>query len=140
MYGNMQAAQMSGSLVGAQMSLAGRIVDNFESITANDIPMDNAGAIFIKSDGMEIQKKYWGNDGLIKTTSYKRILDTKDAEANTLSSKEEKLKIDLSDEFTARFDEVMNKLGELEKSITGKRVVKNDKRNTDDVSTGNEQA
>jgi hypothetical protein len=127
----MSPAQMSGTL-------NGRIVDDFANITANDVPMDNMGAVFIKSDGSEIQKRFWGNDGLIKVTSYKAILDDKSENSDILSTSEEKLKSDLSDAFTARFDEVMNKLETMEKSITGKRATKNVKSNADDVPAGNE--
>ena len=35
------------------MGLNGRVVDNFNMITANDVPMDNFGAIFVKVDGAD---------------------------------------------------------------------------------------
>jgi hypothetical protein len=134
----MSQTPMSGSQSVMQMSLAGRIVDSFENITANDVPMDNVGAIFIKSDGLEIQKRFWGNDGLIKVKSYKEILDEKNENTDILSTSEEKLKSDLSDAFTARFDEVMNKLETIEKSFNGRKAVKNGKSNANDVPTDDE--
>lgn len=76
-------AQMSGSL-------AGRIVDSFDSITADLVPMDNLGAVFIKSDGSEIQRRVWGNDGIIKITSYLAQNGVLNNKTDILSTEQEK--------------------------------------------------
>uniref|UniRef100_A0AAU8B8G5 Uncharacterized protein n=1 Tax=Dulem virus 39 TaxID=3145757 RepID=A0AAU8B8G5_9CAUD len=55
--------------------LNGRIVDDFNTLSANDVPMDGNGAIFIKKDGSEIQLRNWTANGTIQTTSYKPILE-----------------------------------------------------------------
>jgi hypothetical protein len=117
---NMFPAQISGNL----MSVAGRVVDSFDSITANDVPMDNSGAIFVKRDNSEIQHRIWNADGTIKTTSYKPIVDVLDDKMVNLSSGETELKFALLDEVTEgimnKFDEVMKKIDGLEKSIVPK--------------------
>jgi hypothetical protein len=108
--------------------LNGRMIDDFSNIKANDVPMDNVGAIFIKSDGTEIQRRTWNNDGFIETTSYKPILDSEKENADKLPKSKEKVKIDLSDEATEgimnKFDEIMKKIDSLEKSIVPKQTTR----------------
>lgn len=115
---NMLPTQMSGTTTNF---LNGRIVDDFSTITADLIPMDNTGAIFIKRDGTEIQHKIWSADGTIKTTRYEPIVADLDADAGNLSKNVEKSKFDLSDEstevFMNKFDEVLTRLDKMEKSI-----------------------
>lgn len=67
------------------MGISGRIVDDFNSITANDVPMDNFGAIFVKSDGTELQRKVWDKNGRIVTTHFKAVTSGFDGKANNLS-------------------------------------------------------
>lgn len=115
--------------VGTQMSLPqqfaglnGKIVDDFGMITANDVPMDGNGAIFIKKDGSEIQMRNWTANGTIQTTSYKPILDVKNSNTDILPSETEKLKITLSDEatevFMKRFDDIEKRLDDFGLSLT----------------------
>lgn len=114
--------------VGTQMSspqqfamLNGKIVDDFGMITANDVPMDGNGAIFIKKDGSEIQLRNWSANGTIQTTSYKPILDNKNSNM-VLSSEAEKLKIglseDVTDAFMKRFDDIEKRLDDFGLSLT----------------------
>jgi hypothetical protein len=136
---NMFPAQMSGSL-------AGRMVDSFDSVTANDVPMDSSGAIFIKRDNSEIQHRIWNADGTIKMTSYKPVLDTLNANASKLSKNGENVKIGLSDEATEgimnRFDTLESKIEKLE-DILGryqipqgkKKGVRDDESTTDALPT-----
>jgi hypothetical protein len=136
---NMFPTQMSGSL-------AGRMVDSFDSVTANDVPMDNSGAIFIKRDNSEIQHRIWNADGTIKMTSYKPVLGTLNANASKLSKNGENVKIGLSGEATEgimnRFDTLESKIEKLE-DILGhsqapqgkKKGVRDDKSTTDALST-----
>lgn len=102
--------------------LNGKIVDDFEMITANDVPMDGNGAIFIKKDGSEIQLRNWAANGTIQTTSYKPILAPQNSNADILSSESEKLKIELSDEatevFMKRFDDIEKRLDDFGISLT----------------------
>lgn len=105
------------------VGLNGKIVDDFNSITGNDVPMDGVGAIFFKSDGSEIQRRVWNaTNGSIVTTSYKPILDTKNSNTDILSPEAERLKIGLSDEatevFMKRFDDIEKRLDDFGLSLT----------------------
>lgn len=64
-------SNMSG--VFSPNNMSGKIVDDFNSITASDIPMDGNPATFIKRDGSEIQLRTWTSNGTISTTSYKPV-------------------------------------------------------------------
>lgn len=79
---NMQQPQMQMQNIG----ISGRIVEDFNVIGANDVPMDNIGAVFMKKDGSELQHKIWTADGKILTTQYKPILDNKGTSAEELSN------------------------------------------------------
>lgn len=107
---NQQVQQLQG--------LNGRIVDDFSAISANDVPMDAMGALFIKSDGTEIQRRVWTSNGTIATSRFKPVLDE---QANNLPQGEEKLKIDLSDASTdvimKRFDDITERLDKMEKNF-----------------------
>ena len=52
-------------------SITGRIVDNVNEITANDVPMNNDYSVFPKRDMSEIYCKRWNNNGTISTVVYK---------------------------------------------------------------------
>lgn len=113
----MSPTQMSGTL-------NGRIVDDFSSITANDVPMDNVGAVFFKKSGDEIQHRIWNADGTIKTTSYKPVLAPNAQQAGISSSEVSKAEIGLSESATegimGKLDEVMARLDKIEKSFGAK--------------------
>ena len=98
--------------------LNGRIVDDFSMITANDVPMDAMGALFIKSDGTEIQRRVWTSNGTIATSRFKPVLEE---QANNPTQGEEKAKFDLSDAsteaFMKRFDDITDRLDKMEKSF-----------------------
>lgn len=120
--------QMSGTSQG----MVTRIVDNFESITANDVPM-NGGAIFIKNDGSELQWRAWHSDGTIKTSVYlpqKSILDEQTIKSST---EEEKSKFDTFNEvlegIQTKVDMLSDKIDEILKQKTttrGKKEVASD--------------
>lgn len=107
-----------------QQPLSGRFVDAFETITANEVPMDGNGAVFIKRDGSEIQVRNWSANGAIQTIVFKPVLDAKNASMGNLSSEPQNLKIDLSDEatkaFMQRFDDIEKRIDDL----AGKRTVR----------------
>lgn len=98
--------------------LNGRIVDNFEMISANDVPMDAMGALFIKSDGTEIQRRVWTSNGTIATSRFKPVLDE---QTNNLPQAEEKTVFDLSEASTEvlmkRFDDITSRLDKMEKAF-----------------------
>ena len=57
------------------IGLNGRYVDDFNTLSANDVPMDGNGAIFIKKDKSEIQLKNWTANGTIATTHFKPVTE-----------------------------------------------------------------
>lgn len=113
-----QINQVQNQPVQQVQGLNGRVVDNFEMISANDVPMDNMGAWFIKSDGTEIQRRVWTSNGTIATSRFKPVLEE---QANNLPHGEEKTAFDLSEAsteaFMKRFDDITDRLDKMEKSF-----------------------
>lgn len=111
-------SQMSGTSQQQVQGLNGRIVDDFGTISANDVPMDTVGAIFIKSDGSEIQRRVWSSNGTISTISFKPVFD---GQTNNLPQTEENAKFDLSEAstevFMRRFDDITERLEKMEKNF-----------------------
>lgn len=122
-YNQLQAMQQSLQPVQPQQNypgLFGRIVDDFNLITANDVPMNGGGAVFIKKDGSEIQIRSWTANGTIATTSYSPVLEANNTEANISTPSETELKFgelatligavsDKVDSLTIRLDGFINK-------------------------------
>lgn len=102
-----QAQQFSG--------LNGRIVDDFNILSANDVPMDGNGAIFVKKDGSEIQLRNWTANGTIQTTSYKPILGPNSENGTNIPQ------MDLNglyEDVKALRGEISERFDRLEKSMT----------------------
>lgn len=99
----------------------GKMIAEINQITANDVPMDGSVAFFPKQDLSEVYAKSWNADGTIRTVTYKPVLD---GEPKT-APKPEKLKCDLSEESAQnimnKFDEISDRLGQLEKSLQSQR-------------------
>lgn len=112
-----QMNQMQNQPVQQIQGLNGRIVDDFGMITANDVPMDAMGALFIKSDGTEIQRRVWTSNGTIATSRFKPVLE----EQTNLPNGEEKAVFDLSEASTEvlmkRFDDITERLDKMEKNF-----------------------
>lgn len=100
----------------------GKIIEEMSQITANDVPMDGSVAFFPKQDLSEVYAKSWNADGTIRTVTYKPVLDN---EPKNVPTDTEKLKCELSDEATegimSKFDEISDRLGQLEKSLQSQR-------------------
>ena len=79
-YGQMQQP------VFQQTGLYGRVVDNFDSIMINDIPMNGNVAVFPKSDMSEICVKKWNANGEINTVRYKPCFEPQNPQMNILPS------------------------------------------------------
>lgn len=99
----------------------GKIIAEMSQITANDVPMDGSVAFFPKQDLSEVYAKSWNADGTIRTVTYKPVLDN---ESKTAPGPE-KIKCDLSEESAQnimnKFDEISDRLGQLEKSLQSQR-------------------
>lgn len=63
-------------------SLPGRMVNNFNEITPQEIPMDTTPAVFVKNDMQEIQVKKWDNNGNIVPYTYKLVNGNGQSEPN----------------------------------------------------------
>lgn len=59
------------------MGISGRYVNNFEEITANDVPMDGKSALFIKNDLSEIEARAWTPNGMINRIVFKPVIEQK---------------------------------------------------------------
>lgn len=117
----LQQPQMAGtqmSLPNQSIGLNGKMVDTVEQITANDVPMDGSVAIFPKKDMSEIYLKSWTPNGTIATVVFKPVIEDQ-SKGETIPS-EMKIGIDnkVTEVFMQRFDELKNKLEELEQSMT----------------------
>lgn len=112
------ANQMTGTFPQFQ-GLNGKVVDAVEQITANDVPMDGSFAIFPKKDMSEIYLKSWTPNVTIATVVFKPVLKE---QANESTPIQPEMKIGMDNEvtevFIQRFDELKNKIEELEKSMT----------------------
>lgn len=118
-YNNLYSAQ--NNLQQQVQSISGRVVNSFEEIVANDVPMDGRSALFPKNDLSEIQVRQWSADGKIQVTTYKPILEQNESQANNVSINSENVKIDLSDAstevFMKRFDDITNRLDMMEQFL-----------------------
>lgn len=110
----------------------GKIITEMSQITANDVPMDGSVAFFPKQDLSEVYAKSWNADGTIRTVTYKPVLDN---EPKNVPTDTEKLKCELSDEATEgimnKFDEISDRLGQLEKSLQSQRKTSQTQRKDD---------
>lgn len=111
---NMQQPQMMQQPVQRSMNISGGVVDDFGMITANDVPMDGTGAVFIKRDGSEIQIRNWTANGTISTSVFKPIKmeemsKTPDNLPNGLEA--------LYTTFEDKFNQLFNKIDKLEESM-----------------------
>lgn len=124
-------AMQSQNVPPAQMQtinygLNGKVVEQIENITANDVPMDGNVAIFPRRDMTEIYVKNWTPNGTIQTVVFKPV----EVVAGNVSPTEKNLKIGLSDEVSEaifkKFDEMSDRFDKLEKSISkqSKSVIK----------------
>lgn len=119
----MVPTQMSG----ANQGLIARLVDSFDSITANDVPM-NGGALFVKNDGSMIEYRSWKADGTISKTSYLTHIDDLDTQTIKVLNEEEKLKFDTFNEFLEGISKKVDYLSEkLDELVNPRQTSKNKK-------------
>lgn len=95
--------------------LSCRVVNDFGVISANDVPMDGRGAVFMKQDGTEIQWRNWSANGTIVTTLYKPILEQNQAETTNTPQMDFNA---LNDDVRALREDIIARLDRLEQSMT----------------------
>lgn len=119
--------QFQQSIQPQQPGIVTRVVNDFNVLTANDVPM-NGGAFFVKADGSEIEQREWSANGQIVTKRYKAILDEFTPKPNTLSNDEEKSKFDailgLVGAFEERLVTLDGKIDEILKQKTTSKTKK----------------
>lgn len=119
-----QLQQYQQSLQGTQMSLPnqqaqpqgiiGRVVNDFNEITANDVPMNGNAAFFPKADGSELQVRSWAANGTIQTVVYKPILEQNQADGTNIPQNDFTA---LNDGINAFREEILSRLDNIEKSV-----------------------
>ena len=123
----MNLQQYQQSLQPTNQGMLTRVVDNFESITANDVSMQG-GSLFVKNDGSEIQLRKWTSQGTIETTSYLPQNSILDTQTIKLSTEEEKLKFDAFNDvlegIQTKVDMLSDKIDEILKQKTTSRSKK----------------
>lgn len=100
--------------------ISGRIVDKFDGINVNEVPMDGSPAVFIKSDLSEIMTKRWGTDGLINETLYKAQISNSNIDVTNLPLNGEKSKNDAFNEVTDIFNSKLTTIENTMNEILGK--------------------
>lgn len=114
-YGNQQLQNYQ--VANNNQTIVGSVVNDFNSITANDVPMDGRPATFVKNDLSEIQLRSWTSNGQIQNIVFKPIENN---EPNNSTLSKEKSVLALSDEVTALFDGINSRLDKIEKAVMPK--------------------
>ena len=96
-----------------QPGIVTKTVDDFGYITANDVPMDGNGAIFIKKDGSEIQRRVWTAQGNIIVTSYLPQIANQNEFAVNVSSETEKSNLGAFNEFKETLKSLNDKIDKI---------------------------
>lgn len=100
------------------MGIAGRTVQSVEQITANEVPMDGSLAFFPRQDMAEIYAKQWNADGTIKTVIYRPVIDNAVNSQGNNQNQQLTIPDEVTKVFMDRFDELSNKMEQLENSLT----------------------
>lgn len=99
--------------------IMGKIVQNAEMITANDVPLNGSVAFFPKQDLSEIYAKSWTADGVIRTMTFKPI---QNEEVSNLSTEITESQIgailNVTDGLENTLNEIVIKIDNLEKNLS----------------------
>lgn len=117
---NLQPVQQQNVPVQSQqpIGIAGRTVQSVEQITANEVPMDGSLAFFPRQDMTEIYAKQWNADGTIKTVIYRPVIDNAVNSQGNNQNQQITIPDEVTKVFMDRFDELSNKMEQLENSLT----------------------
>lgn len=119
----MSPTQMSGTSQQPQ-GIIGRVVNDFNEITANDVPMNGNAAFFPKADGSELQVRSWASNGTIQTITYKPILEQNQSEGTNIPQNDFTT---LNEGINAFREEILARLDNIEKSMGGNAIKSNSK-------------
>lgn len=92
-----------------------RIVDDFSMITANDVPMDGNGAVFMKRDCSEMQWRNWSANGTIQTTVYFPVQPENQVEGTNMPQMDFNA---LNEDVRALREDIIARLDAIEKSVS----------------------
>ena len=99
--------------------IMGKIVQNAEMITANDVPLNGSVAFFPKQDLSEIYAKSWTSDGVIRTMTFKPIKNEEVSNLLTESTESQiEAILDVTDGLEKTLNEIVSKIDNLEKNLT----------------------
>lgn len=98
--------------------IMGKIVQNAEMITANDVPLNGSVAFFPKQDLSEIYAKSWTADGVIRTMTFKPAQNEEVSNLPTESTKSQIGAIlNVTDGLEKTLNEIVSKIDNLEKNL-----------------------
>lgn len=98
--------------------IMGKIVQNAEMITANDVPLNGSVAFFPKQDLSEIYAKSWTADGVIHTMTFKPVQNGEVSNLPTESTESQIGAIlNVTDGLEKTLNEIVSKIDNLEKNL-----------------------
>lgn len=98
--------------------IMGKIVQNAEMITANDVPLNGSVAFFPKQDLSEIYAKSWTADGVIRTMTFKPVQNEEVSNLPTESTESQIGAIlNVTDGLEKTLNEIVSKIDNLEKNL-----------------------
>lgn len=92
-----------------------RVVDDFSMITANDVPMDGNGAVFMRKDASEVQWRNWTANGTIQTTVYRPVQPENQSEGANIPQMDFNA---LNEDVRALREDILTRLDAIEKSVS----------------------
>ena len=114
-----QIAQNIPQRIQTEPQIMGKIVQNAEMITANDVPLNGSVAFFPKQDLSEIYAKSWTSDGVIRTMTFKPIQNEEVSNLSTESTESQIGAIlNVTDGLEKTLNEIVCKIDNLEKNLT----------------------
>ena len=114
----LQIAQNIPQRIQQEPQIMGKIVQNAEMITANDVPLNGSVAFFPKQDLSEIYAKSWTADGVIRTMTFKPIQNEEVSNLSTESTERQIGEIlNVTDGLEKTLNEIVSKIDNLEKNL-----------------------
>lgn len=112
-----------------QVGLNCRVIDDFNSIVANDVPMDGNGAVFMKRDASEVQWRNWAANGTIQTTVYKPVQPENQSEVTNTPQMDFNA---LNEDVRALREDILARLDAIEKSVSTPKTTSRAKKGADE--------
>jgi hypothetical protein len=94
--------------------ISGRVVNDFNEVVANDVPMNGTYAFFVKQDMSEIQARAWSADGKIVPIVFKPVFDNN---PHISIQNTEKSVLGANMDVTGVLEEIKERLTSIEESM-----------------------